>query len=37
LVKFAGVGNKKAEELTKEFMNKIDVDSSGFISFTGKT
>jgi Ca2+-binding EF-hand superfamily protein len=35
LVSFLGMNSKKAEQASKDFMIKIDLDSSKFISYTG--
>lgn len=35
LMHFLELGSKKAEQLAKEFMSKIDIDASGLINYTG--
>jgi Ca2+-binding EF-hand superfamily protein len=36
LIKYLGQVSKKAEQISKDFMSKIDIDSSKTISFSGK-
>jgi Ca2+-binding EF-hand superfamily protein len=36
LMSYLDLSSKKAEQQTKEFMKKIDIDASGFINYTGK-
>lgn len=35
LLHYLELPSKKAEQMAKEFMSKIDIDVSGYISFTG--